>query len=325
MTTAPVLVAFGQRDALATTTDGTTWTLSPGAMTGTYTETQTNENSPQDVVHDRLHSRLVFVGYHKVAAADAQGTLGGWVRYDSPARFTRVAYSPALDRFVASDEGGHMWTSSNLQTWTDRGLVFYDSASGFAITCTRILWVDELGRFVAVGASASPTTTPFVFTSPDGITWTRRTSVGTLTGTFESVVWSPALQLLVGVGFGGVVSSADGITWTKRATIGDYGVAWDPERGQFATTSGGSNFYISTNGIDWVTSNNPVSSPVWAAAFGKFYGSYLEAIYIYNNNGSSTSTSSKVLTWSTGSKWRQLYRIYRYEYALPSAGWGVLG
>ncbi|MBI1821274.1 MAG: hypothetical protein HY036_00400 [Nitrospirae bacterium] len=57
-----------------------------------------------------------------------------------------------------------------------------------------------------------------ILTSPDGITWTARTS-GT-TNSLTGVVWSGSQFVAVGGNYQGVVvlTSPDGITWMTRAT-----------------------------------------------------------------------------------------------------------
>ncbi|MEK7514563.1 MAG: hypothetical protein AAB587_01965, partial [Patescibacteria group bacterium] len=72
-----------------------------------------------------------------------------------------------------------------------------------------------------------------VMTSPDGITWTLRTSAAD--NDWRSVVWSPGLSLFVAVATSGtgnrVMTSPDGITWTLRTSAADiewHSVAWSP-------------------------------------------------------------------------------------------------
>lgn len=64
---------------------------------------------------------------------------------------------------------------------------------------------------VAVGTNGK------IVTSPDGSTWTSRTS-GTSDDLFK-IAWSPALSLFVACGEGGrIVTSPDGTTWTVRTS-----------------------------------------------------------------------------------------------------------
>jgi hypothetical protein len=80
-------------------------------------------------------------------------------------------------------------------------------------------------------------------TSPDGITWTSRTSSDD--NYWSSVCWSSELRLFAAVAasaFGNdVMTSPDGITWTSRSTptAGNqwWSVCWGPEAGVFAAVS----------------------------------------------------------------------------------------
>ena len=75
-------------------------------------------------------------------------------------------------------------------------------------------------------------------TSPDGITWTvRTTDIGYY---YSSVTWSPELRLFCAVGYSyemsiyapGVTTSPDGIKWTFSTSfdLADWvAAAWSPE------------------------------------------------------------------------------------------------
>jgi len=87
-----------------------------------------------------------------------------------------------------------------------------------------------MGLFVAVGSTFGDGR---VMTSPDGITWTQRTSA--LPAEIGAVCWSPELSLFVAVAGSGsgnrVMTSPDGITWTARTSAADKewrSVCWSP-------------------------------------------------------------------------------------------------
>ena len=75
-------------------------------------------------------------------------------------------------------------------------------------------------------------------TSPDGITWTTKT---TIANTWRSVCWSAELGIFCAVASAGtsgtyVMTSPDGNTWTTRTSAADnqwYNVCWSPELGMF--------------------------------------------------------------------------------------------
>ena len=113
-------------------------------------------------------------------------------------------------------------------------------------------------------------------TSPDGITWTIRTSAAD--NNWHSVCWSPELSLFVAVSYSGtgnrVMTSADGITWTGRKSAANeswYSVCWSPELSLFvavAVSCSSNRVMTSANGITWTISesaaNNDWFSVCWS-------------------------------------------------------------
>jgi len=74
------------------------------------------------------------------------------------------------------------------------------------------------GQFVAVGyALVGITLTSFIFTSPDGITWTSRTPSEAMW--FQDISYGNGLYVAVATeGTNRIMTSPDGITWTSRPT-----------------------------------------------------------------------------------------------------------
>ena len=104
--------------------------------------------------------------------------------------------------------------------------------------------------FVAVGDGGS------IYTSPDAVNWTARTS--TVTANLDAVVFAGSQFVAVGEG-GTVVTSADGITWTARtsgtgnnlygvAVTGVFVVAVGAGGTILTSTDGGSTWAVQTSG-----------------------------------------------------------------------------
>jgi hypothetical protein len=83
-----------------------------------------------------------------------------------------------------------------------------------------------------------------VMTSPDGITWTSRTSAADIA--WNALCWAPQRELLVAVATSGsvtsnrIMTSPDGISWTLRSTPASTGwraLCWSAQRGQFVAVS----------------------------------------------------------------------------------------
>jgi predicted RecA/RadA family phage recombinase len=114
------------------------------------------------------------------------------------------------------------------------------------------------GLFVAVSTTGIGNR---VMTSPDGITWTSRTSAAD--NSWNCVAFGNGLFVAVAsTGTGDrVMTSPDGITWTARTSAADNlwaSVAYGNGRFVAASTDGtGNRVMTSTNGVSWTTSQTP--------------------------------------------------------------------
>lgn len=152
-------------------------------------------------------------------------TNDNWFRIaHGDGKYVAVSVSHALS--LVSTDGGVTWASHATPA-----------------TYQTIVYADALGLFVAGGTNA-------IGTSPDGVTWTARTSFSTQS--IGAIAWSPKLGLLCAVTSSvGVAAasgtSADGITWTLHASISanrwtTSAMTWGKDRfvvvGQDITTGG---------------------------------------------------------------------------------------
>lgn len=189
---------------------------------------------------------------------------------------------------VAGD--GLVNTSDDLVTWT-KTLV-----ADFNYSSIKAGVVYGQSKFVAAGSNGN------VFTSPDGLTWTSRTSTWTNAQDMTSLAAGPSSFVAVGGKYGNTteaMSSTDGITWTKRTLSAAnrwnsviYGagrfVAVGNPGGNTAITS------YSTDGITWATGTMPASSQ-WSSI------AYNGVVFIAVNNTNSTTaaaSSTDGLTWT---------------------------
>jgi hypothetical protein len=113
------------------------------------------------------------------------------------------------------------------------------------------------GTYVISGSSGG---TPELQTSPDGVTWTRRTvaaGANPIRGAFRV----GSLWLVGHGGTTGVHSSADGVTWTARTTTGYCNaLSWSTTSGNAFCVVGPAGFIAtSLDGITWTT-RTPASS-----------------------------------------------------------------
>ncbi len=127
--------------------------------------------------------------------------------------------------------------------------------SGNVVFWHSVIWVEELGLFVACGNN----TTHSVMTSPDGVTWSLQV---TPSSSYFSVAWSPTLNLLVICG-AKFATSPDGINWTERThpvEITDSGgIIWSERLQKFVgvATDAGFGAFTSPDGIVWTAHATP--------------------------------------------------------------------
>jgi hypothetical protein len=135
-----------------------------------------------------------------------------WTDRTSPVNrpAVRVAWSPSLSLLVVA-LGGTAGTNSVITsptgvTWTARTTI--SSSLG------DVIWVAELGRFIAVGSG-----TGAIQTSTNGTTWANATSYPA--GVYRGVLWNPRLKKLFAFGNGGgnLLESSDGLTWTTLIAV----------------------------------------------------------------------------------------------------------
>ena len=181
-----------------------------------------------------------------------------------------------------------------VSTWTSRN-------SAADNLWRAVCWAPELGLFAAVSNSG---TSDRIMTSPDGITWTTRT---TPNNEWLDITWSPQLGLFAAVGNSGtgdrVMTSPDGITWTSRTSPADINwrsICWAPELGLFVAVAvgpigTGNRVMTSPNGITWTSrtsaADNDWNSICWAPELSLFV-----AVAI-------SGTSNRVMTSPNGINW----------------------
>lgn len=172
--------------------------------------------------------------------------------------WSSITWSPELGKFVAVAKSSsfpigtvqRIMSSTDAKNWT---LVSGTNVPTTPGVFTSVTWSAELDLFVAVVCGRTSlntcigTTNLRVMTSPDGDVWTERVTPDT-DSTWQSIVWSPELNLFVAVSDGGtnsIMTSPDAITWTARTAPEDNAwktVTWSPELSLFvALSSSGTN------------------------------------------------------------------------------------
>ncbi|MEY4090269.1 MAG: hypothetical protein RJB55_2540, partial [Verrucomicrobiota bacterium] len=162
-------------------------------------------------------------------------------------------------------------------------------------------------RFVAVGANSA------VFTSNDGLTWTK----GTVNATAALACVTAGPSLFVSGSGSAIYSSTDGLTWTQRITSLTWavrGVAYGA--GRFVAVGDGGNIRHSSDGVAWTTGTSGVTTNLLAVSWWEDVG------FI------ATGASGTILTSTDGLAWQlresgvgeSLGAIHRAPFGFVAAG-----
>lgn len=169
-----------------------------------------------------------------------------------------VTYGNGLFVAISNEVGAHeaMYSSDGI-TWTEA-----------ATTVTGQWSVVKYGAslFVAVANTGG------VMTSPDGDTWTSRTSAASLA--WRGLAWSEDLTLFAASASSGtgnrIMTSPDGITWTSRTSAADNNWAKMVFANGYFVTVGqsgtGDRVMVSSDGVTWATKASAADESWWSIA-----------------------------------------------------------
>lgn len=189
---------------------------------------------------------------------------------------TALAFGAGL--FVSINSAGRVHTSPDGDLWTSGEIVLAGQAPAF---CTFVN-----GLFI-VGTQSATTN---MATSPDGITWTARSSANILR-TFEgSIAFGRGRYVLVGEA-GNISSSLDGMTWVNqggRTVQTNRSIAFGNGVFVLSTTSG--IIWTSANGLTWTNSAS--------VGFWMFQIIFINGVFIGSTNLGTFATSTDGITWT---------------------------
>lgn len=271
-------VAVGNSGAVMTSPDGTTWTARAAA----------HVNHLSDVVYASglwlaVNSQMTVVGSPIVRSVDP---TVGWVYQPlalSRANFTCVAFGDGVLVALATNSLTYGVSTDGI-TWTPYVLPNTSRRAWTSITYGG-------GQFVAVSDDTSAGSQ--VMTSPDGITWTARTSA--LQYGWQKVAYGNGLFIAVAstgaVTTTRIMTSPDGITWTSRThpSTSLRSVAYGNGLWVACGTTG--DIMTSPDGSTWTSRTGGGSGTLVDVA----YGNNLWLI-VYTNGG--TVRSANGTTWT---------------------------
>jgi len=238
--------------------------------------------------------------------------------------FYSVAWSESLGLFVVVGNDGRIYSSPDGTTWTNRtntSIADYDLRSitysknlGLfvavggppIISSDGITWtnaIDYIGSlrsityseilrlFIAVGSNGR------IYSSPDGTTWTSRTS-GTDNLLF-SVTYSESLGLFATVGSSGtILTSSDGINWTSEmSSLNDKAlsyITYSKKLNLFATIGSSGTILTSSDGINWTSRTSGTNNNLSHITYSKNLG-----LFVIVGSSGTILTSSDGINWTS--------------------------
>jgi hypothetical protein len=263
--------------------------------------TGTKVLAPGTISPSRVINNSVFPAGNKVQAGAAPGEI-------RPAVFTNISTFPTgvpssgETRLVAvansgADASTRATSSTDLSSWTgpDTTPVF---SGGSGVSWESLAYSPSLGLWVGLGQGVSEPQ-HLIMTSPDGHTWTQRTSAAA--GLWSAVIWVAALNLFVAVGPGGLAqTSPDGITWTLRTAseANDWrALAYSPSLGLIVAVASNGTHRVMTSpdGINWTNRTAAAAQfwvgVAWSDTLNKFCA-------VANNLGSQIMHSVDGINWT---------------------------
>ncbi len=230
-------VAVSDKGPIKVSTDGEVWITLPAAGL--------QAKSIYSLVY--ANKRFVAVGYRGLVMTSTDGLTWTEQVSDTDKSLSAVTYGEGY--FVAVGEGTIL-TSTNGLTWTKQ-------VSGTQDYFTDVTYGG--GQFVAIGVYS------LVQTSPDGLTWTKRTLPSVITpgaptvGVLRSITAGKDGRFVAVGDYSSIVTSTDGITWTyhfvAEPVINLTSVAYNPLKDRYvAVADEEGKIVTSVDGISWKSS-----------------------------------------------------------------------
>jgi hypothetical protein len=276
------------RDAFVAVSASGSVLVSPTGLSWTAATKPVGQLSFTGIATDGTNSLLLTLAgsyFTSTAAANTWTRPGNLV---TAATRRSVAYGNG--RFVAVGTGLDVETlaaaspisiSTDGASWTSAFSTGNDIIELWGVT-----WNGQL--FVAVGSFG------YIYTSPDGVTWTVRNS-GSSSVPVEFRGVAATTNSYVVVGFGGAIySSSTGITWTPRTsgtTASLRSVTYGPS-GYIAVGDGGV-ILGSADGVTWTPRSAGVTTDFGVVATVEGMG------YVAAGRGGTVLVSSNGTTWTT--------------------------
>lgn len=222
-------------------TDLTTWT-NRGIATKSY---------DNDLCYSSKNSRFVAVGSSGIAYSGTS-SINNFTSSSVTTSFTGICWSEENSTFVAVSLRltNGVAKSSNGTTW---------STSNTNVMINKIMWASYLNLYIGIEYNSNN-----IYTSPDGNTWTLRSSTIPMIGNALSINQgcSNKLGIVILPGSTNIAYSYDGITWNNIniSNRSIWQVKWIDDLNYFVLTTAINIFYISYDGITWISKQSNINS-----------------------------------------------------------------
>jgi len=275
-------------------------------------EKLTPANLPNSNVNDIIYlpsnssvikARLVVVGGSSIANnsafSDDLGTTwsNGAGPISSNDNYIRMAYDPVGNVLVAISSNSPN-AARAVQKSADRGANWSNTAFAGSLSLADVIWSAADSLFVLVDLTAA--TTNRIWTSPDGQTWTQRTTPAAPTaGGWSKLAFDSINNLYVckGQSTTDVMTSPDAITWTIGVTnisiLSPNRIIHSPGQEKFVMLgqAGLTNVvYFSSDGINWTAVPTLPGTPV--SLNGIVYAEDLSLFLIIGRDSTTSPTPS---------------------------------
>ena len=243
---------------------------------------------------------VVFTGTKLVAFDGTKTGFAGSIAADGSISWTKQALGAggliqaAWSGTKLAAVGAATGTSTNATTWNQKPS---PTKSAF----TDITWTGSV--FIAIAKPSA------IFTSPDGVTWTKSPGSGEISDPLFAVAWSGSQFCAVGGDFKRlntalIYTSPDGTTWTQRPSILKsplVGIAWNGNL--FCAVGGDGTIITSPDGVKWTAGKSgttlDLKDVVWGTnQFVVVGGNETDEDGIKRAGGSIVLTSKDGLTWT---------------------------
>lgn len=208
--------------------------------------------------------------------------------------FRACVYSPTLRRYLAVGDNEGIQTSLDAFTWAAQSSPMLSTADVLCAAWTEGAASPLVPVFIIGGLD-------FIYTSPDGITWTERTQGAALPYTMHDVDWDDVRKKAIAVGSisetGKMESTPDGVNWTSVSITANPLRCVALSSGSYVAAGGGGQIHESDDGGATWTTRTPDGG--YSDTFNGAAWSPELALFALAGDTGEIQTSPDGITWTS--------------------------